>query len=132
MNSHLLVVAGMTVIGVLLLRLFRRDSPRPTSVEPWVIEAFREKKRKQWLLGIPTGLVFVFIYWNRAHPSGAELVLMPVAFVVIAWVCIFSYRNWRCPKCGAYLGKYAWQAGVCPKCGTALREPREAQGNDRS
>lgn len=109
---------------LLLLHFFRRASAPPTSVEPWIIEAFREKKRKQWLLAIPVGLLALFPYWLRAYPSAGGLLLLPVALLVLAGCLYFSYRNWRCPKCDAYLGKYAWQTGVCPKCGTALREPR--------
>lgn len=43
MGIHLLVPGWATVAGLLLLKLFRRDPLRPTSGEPWVIEAFRTK-----------------------------------------------------------------------------------------
>ncbi len=125
MFTHLLVIAAVTVVGLLLLRLFRRDRPQPTSVEPWVIEAFEKKKRQQWLLGIPIGLVLLLFSWQKVHPSGIGIFVSLFAVVIVAGVCLFTYRNWRCPKCGAYLGKYAWQAGVCPNCGTALRVPRK-------
>ena len=124
MDIRELGLIGATLTALLLLRRFRRDPPQATSVEPWVIEAFQKKKRQQWLLGIPVGVVWFFSFRERAHPSGSgETLLFWLALAITVWACVFTYRNWRCPKCGAYLGKYAWQRGVCPKCGTALCEP---------
>lgn len=74
MDIHVLVIIVVAIIIYLLIGRSRGDLPQPTSVEPWVIEAFRKKKCQQWLLGIPVGLVAFFLLWLRAHPSiGAGL-----------------------------------------------------------
>jgi hypothetical protein len=49
------------------------------------------------------------------HPVYLALLL---AFVLVA--VVFTLRNWRCPACGAMLGR-AWRVNFCHSCGVALR-----------
>lgn len=126
MGINLLVIFAVTAIVLLLVWAFRGKPPAPTSVDPSVIAAFRQIYRQQMLMA---GLTAPFLVWVFKSPSsGGALhgLLMLVAGILVAWVCLHTYRYWRCPKCGAYLGRnpmYNWQ---CPNCGTALREPRES------
>lgn len=115
------------VAGVILLGwMFRGTPPPPSSVDPSVIEAFRKIYRKQMLIGV---LMAPFLIWVFKSPSSGGALhgsSMVVAGILVVCACVYTYRHWRCPKCGAYLGRnptYNWQ---CPSCGTALREPPES------
>jgi hypothetical protein len=123
---ELLVPVAIAGIVLLLASVFRRKSPAPTSIEPAVIEAFRKTYRQQWLMAISTA---VFLVWVFKYPSSGGILhgwLLLVALAVMAWVCLLTYRHWRYPKCGAYLGRNPLYTGQCPNCGTALRAPRES------
>ncbi|MEO8810856.1 MAG: hypothetical protein ABI386_11480 [Rhodanobacter sp.] len=67
---------------------------------------------------------FIYLAWGHKS-TGAPLGSMAIGllFLITAVACLFTWKNWRCPKCGAYLGKHPLYYGVCPKCGTALQEP---------
>ena len=126
MGVRELVVMGAMVCALMLIRFLRRERARPTSVDSQTIEVFQRRKRRQFLLCVPVVLLWFFLYRERTHPSGmSEVACFSLAMAVLAGACLFTYYNWRCPKCAGYLGKYAWQSGLCPKCGTALREPRD-------
>lgn len=123
---NLLVLVALVAVVMLLGWAFHGKRLPPTSVDPAVIAAFRKIYRWQLLMSIPTA---IFLVWVLKSPSsGGTLhgLLLLLAGIVVVWVCVHTYRYWRCPKCGAYLGRnptYNWQ---CPKCGTALREPRDS------
>ena len=124
MGMNLLLLVAIVVIVFVLALALRGKSPAPNSTEPSVIEAFRKEYRQQWLVSIPTA---AFVLWVFERPSsGGALhgLLLVTAAAVVAGVGLFTYRNWRCPKCGAYLGRHPLYTGTCPNCGTALREPR--------
>lgn len=123
MNLIVVAIAGM----VLLLALaFRRKPPAPTTIEPSVIQAFRKTYRQQWLMAISTAVFLVWVFKYQSIGGAVHGWLLLLALAVVAWVCLFTYRHWRCPKCGAYLGRNPLYTGQCPNCGTALREPRES------
>ncbi|MEO6800941.1 MAG: hypothetical protein ABI178_13470 [Rhodanobacter sp.] len=119
-----LVLIALVAVVVLVAWAFRRQGSQPTSVDPAVIAAFRKIYLQQMLLAVLVApfMVWVFMSPNRGGSLHAALLL--VTGVLVVWVGVHTYRYWRCPKCGAYLGRnpmYNWQ---CPSCGTALREPR--------
>lgn len=121
MNS---LIVMLTVAAIVLVAAYLRgaDRPEPAERRQWVVDEFSRRKLRQWLLGIPLGVVFVALLWARRHPDyGLMTLLVPAAAVVGIGSAVFSYYNWRCPACGGYLGKYAWMRGCCPKCHTALR-----------
>ena len=123
---NLMLIVALTGIVLLLALAFRRrpPPPQPASIDPAVIQAFRTMYRQQWLIAGPTA---VFLLWVLKVPSsGGALhgLLLLVAVALVAWLCVYTYRHWRCPKCGAYLGRNPLYTGQCPNCGTALREPR--------
>ena len=124
MNQMLIV--ALTGIVLLLALAFRRKLPPPASIDPAVIQAFRKMYRRQWLVAIPTA---VFLVWVLKYPSsGGALhgLLLLVAVALVALVCVYTYRHWRCPNCGAYLGRNPLYMCQCPNCGAALREPRRS------
>ena len=119
-----ITVIALTAIVLLLALAFRRKPPAPTSIDPAVIEAFRKMYRQQCLMAIPTAAFLVWVLKDPASGGALHELLLPVAVVLVVWVCVHTYRHWRCPKCGAYLGRNPLYTGQCPNCGTALREPR--------
>lgn len=122
MTGVWLVFAAMLVVLLWFLRS-RAVLRRPTSIEPWVIKAFRKKKRQQWLMSVPLALFLIFLRSNYAHSPGGAGMENVLLLVLLAVAGLFTYHNWRCPKCDTYAGKYPMYSRVCPKCGTALREP---------
>lgn len=120
---NMLVVFLVTLVVVLVAAHLRRgDVPEPAERRQWVVDEFARRKLRQWLLVIPIGAVLAVLQWAKRHPDeGLMTLVVPAAVVVALGSAWFSYRNWRCPACGAYLGKYAWMQGRCPKCHTALR-----------
>ena len=123
---NLLAFAALVAVLTWLGWAFHGKPPPPTSVDPAVIAAFRKIYRQQMLMAIPTALFLVWVFESPASGGALHGPLLLVAGIVVVWVCLHTYRYWRCPKCGAYLGRnpmYNWQ---CPNCGTALREPRKS------
>ncbi|MEO9090795.1 MAG: hypothetical protein ABI247_10750 [Rhodanobacter sp.] len=121
-----LVIIAIVAVVVLLAWALRGNPPPPTSVEPAVIAAFRQIYRQQMLMAVLVAPFLVWVFHSPSSAGGLHGPLLMVAGIVVIWVCVHTYRYWRCPKCGAYLGRnptYHWQ---CPSCGTALREPRES------
>ena len=119
----ILVLAG---IVLLLAPAFRGKPPPPTSIDPSVIEAFRKIYRLQMLLTVPTVVALFWVFKPPSSGGALHGLLLLATGILVAWVCLHTYRNWRCPKCGAYLGRnpmYDWQ---CRNCRTALRAPRES------
>ena len=122
---HLVLVA-IVAVALLLGWAFRGTPPAPTSVDPAVIRTFRKIYRQQMLMGVLLAPLLVWVFKSPSSGGALHLPLLLVTGIAVAWVCLHTYRYWRCPKCGAYLGRnpmYNWQ---CPSCGTALREPRES------
>lgn len=119
---NLIVILVAVAIVLVVARMRSGNRPEPAERRQWVVDEFSRRKLRQMLLAIPVGVVVIPLLWARRHP-GHELMtlLAPAAIVVAIGSVIFSYHNWRCPACGAYLGKYAWMQGRCPQCHTALR-----------
>jgi hypothetical protein len=57
---------------------------------------------------------------------GIYWIFLLVMAILGVLVLILYFRNWRCPKCGAYLGG-ASNPKRCPGCGVQLRCQREAK-----
>lgn len=103
----------------------RGKSPAPASVDPAVMAAFQQIYRRQMLIAVVLAPFLVWVFHSPASGGALHGWLLVVGGISVIWVCVHTYRCWRCPKCGAYLGRnptYNWQ---CPSCGTALRQPRD-------
>ena len=121
-NLTLILIIALTV---LVLHGFTRGRmSEPTSVDPSVIAAFRKLYRQQLLMAVTAAPFFVWVMNDPSSGGSAHGLLLVLAWVGLAAICVFTYRHWRCPKCGAYLGRNPMYYGTCPGCGTALREPR--------
>ncbi len=122
-NEFVFMVA---ILAVLVSYMWRQRQPRAraTSRLPWVIDAFRVKLRRQGIMAVLLTPVVLFLLISAHDPGsgqGKQMVVV-VALVIVALAgLVYSLAYWRCPACGAYLGKYAWMKGVCPKCGTAFK-----------
>lgn len=84
---------------------------------------FAERRRRQIILIVPLVLVVVAI---RFAKHGNFLGLPESAAVAgfllfIAGALAFSFYNWRCPACDAYLGKEI-SPNFCVKCGAELSD----------
>jgi hypothetical protein len=70
----------------------------------WIFAlALSENRSTGTLLGMPAGVV------------------ASITLVVVAAALVFSFRNWRCPACNAYLGR-TMNPRHCQNCGAALRD----------
>jgi hypothetical protein len=75
---------------------------------------FAKRRKRQFLVLIPVLAVFVLFVTvdetTGATPIGPAAIVLPLAFVIILGILVFSFTNWRCPACSKYLGK-----GISPK-----------------
>lgn len=119
---NLAIVMLVAVLALAWWHFRRRDPIEPKERQQWVIDAFARRTTRQWLLMIPVGLVFVGLMWSKRHPDPRLVTWLSFAgMAVTVGGVAFSLYNWRCPACGAYLGKYGASSGRCPRCHTALR-----------
>ncbi len=81
--------------------------------------SFAEKRLRQAVIGgvaVVALLGLVLLRRNGIVPTTPLGVMWVLGVVGIFFL---SWRNWRCPACDRYLGKYV--RSVCPRCGVALR-----------
>jgi hypothetical protein len=89
---------------------------------------FALRRKRQLMVAIPFVLVIVgFAVFARFAEGGGDRlggvslgVFFAFFFTLIAGVLMFSFRNWRCPACGRYLGR-GMSPRFCSKCGVALQ-----------
>ena len=86
---------------------------------------FAARRRRQLIAVVPVLLAAVTI--GAADEATGTTIgglplsyALPVAIVAILGLLLFSFTNWRCPACNAYLGK-AISPAFCSHCGTPLR-----------
>ncbi len=87
-------------------------------------QEFAVKRRRQLMLSAPLVIVVV-LFMLADNRRGAPLLVLPPAVMwaglgLILFGLVFSFKNWRCPACGKYLGR-SFGPRHCPKCGVALR-----------
>jgi len=59
-----------------------------------------------------------------ANLTGWVVLFLP-AIAAAVWFVVWTLRNWRCPRCGAFLnvsGLEAEKIEFCPRCGGRLDE----------
>jgi hypothetical protein len=85
---------------------------------------FAKRRKRQFLVLIPVLAVFVLFVTvdetTGATPIGPAAIVLPLAFVIILGILVFSFTNWRCPACSKYLGK-GISPKFCSKCGVPLQ-----------
>lgn len=86
-----------------------------------VMMEFKRRKKKQIFAVILLLPVMFIDVWdtNTGQDSGELGCILRV--LLILGIIIFSFKNWRCPSCNAYLGK-RMSMKHCPNCGEKLAE----------
>jgi predicted membrane protein len=90
-----------------------------------IIQNFKRKKKIQTLIIIFVFAVAFFAFWysnNRerfANETTRAIIVYSICAASIGGLILY-YLNWRCPACGAYLGR-APGMKKCRKCGVVLR-----------
>jgi|RhiMetdeSRZDD1v2_1073273.scaffolds.fasta_scaffold07524_11 hypothetical protein len=83
------------------------------------LEATRRRQRAFVVVGLATilllGLAVIFKQIGKGGGLWAILWVLWVAFVFG-----YTYRTWRCPACGSFLGRRT-TVKFCPQCGVALQ-----------
>ncbi len=89
---------------------------------------FRRRRKRQIILLIPLFLLLLGATFLRPEKTASlEPDAEGVAFVVVAicfigfvvFALFFSFRNWRCPACNAYLGRSLFVSS-CSRCGASF------------
>ncbi len=82
---------------------------------------YRQTWRYQMALSVPlAGALFLLVFSERYIAAfGFQQVAISIVFLG-AVAAGFSWLNWRCPGCRAYLGK-GLNPAQCPACGVALK-----------
>lgn len=138
--SLLLVILGLVMLtNVAALR--RRGDPQPHSqLTPDQMEKikndFRSKQRFQLMMWIPL-LSFPVIMalllkneevnrWLARSITDPRPIILTTLLIIIG-ILIVSFRTWRCPLCGNFLGTAGNPLGIiapsgsrCPHCGVNL------------
>lgn len=71
-------------------------------------------------------VIIAFALLARFETGGGKIggvspvFFFPIFLAVVIGVLAFSFRNWRCPACGRYLGR-EMSPRFCSKCGVALQ-----------
>jgi hypothetical protein len=91
--------------------------------------SLRARKLLQLALLPPTVIAFVVIVvaWKFPDLVPAEIpesVIYIVGFGVVALYFLVTLMAWRCPECGAYLGRELHPA-CCPRCGVSFTDGGE-------
>jgi len=89
---------------------------------------FALRRKRQLMVAIPFILVIVgmAVFARIGEADGEKLagvslgVFFAIFFTLVAGALTFSFRNWRCPACGRYLGREI-SPRFCSKCGVALQ-----------
>jgi hypothetical protein len=92
---------------------------------PGVADEFRRRRTKQLAVTAVVVPAIIGLLWLKEHPGFgiADLPEQATAILLLAvvfGVLIFSFGNWRCPKCNGYLGK-AISPKFCARCGVQLQ-----------
>ncbi len=90
-----------------------------------IIQSFKKKKKMQTIIIIVVFAVAFFAFWysNNRERFESETVRSIIIYSICAASIgglILYYLNWRCPACGAYLGRVPGM-NKCRKCGVRLR-----------
>ncbi len=88
-------------------------------------DRFRARRTRQLVLTVPViALVVGASFLRRGHASSIAgipaSVFVPMFFVAVVGMLVFSFFNWRCPACNAYLGR-GLAPRFCAKCGVELQ-----------
>jgi hypothetical protein len=88
--------------------------------------AYALRRKRQLAVSAPLVVLVLALVFTKDHVGGTLLatfssVAVPLFLIVVVGALIFSFRNWRCPACGKYLGR-SFNPKHCQSCGVALRD----------
>ena len=102
----------------------RKDEDQMRSIE--ITRQFRAKKRRHYILFLLMIILFTlgtFSTFSQGRSGEAGVFVQVISWLIpLAGIAIFVYAlyfDWRCPKCGGWLGKSILPK-YCPNCGVAL------------
>ena len=105
-------------------KLMMKDEDHIQSIE--ITRQFKAKKRRQYiwfLLMIILIILGKFPTFDHGRSGEAGVLIQVISWLIpLAGIGIFVYAlyfDWRCPKCGGWLGKSILPK-YCPHCGVAL------------
>ncbi|HET9326685.1 MAG TPA: hypothetical protein VFQ05_07935 [Candidatus Eisenbacteria bacterium] len=87
---------------------------------------FAVRRKRQLMVAISFVLVIIAFALLARFETDGEMggvslgFFFPIFFAVVIGALAFSFRNWRCPACGRYLGREL-SPRFCSKCGVALQ-----------
>ncbi len=92
---------------------------------PQMVQEFKERRTRQWIASGLAVLVIFTMMWLEQHPGTVDartlhMMAGPSMIIVLVGLVAFSFFNWRCPACQAYLGK-GWNPKFCVRCGEPLQ-----------
>ncbi len=88
-----------------------------------VRKEYQKRRKKQWivlLLSIPVILLFLLQIVDKHTVFIGTVPLAIITMVFLGCVAAFTFVNWRCPNCNAFLGKNI-SAEKCEECGVRLQ-----------
>lgn len=91
---------------------------------PDFVAQFRKRRKRQLLVSLPAILAILGAgaLGGGSGSIGVPQVLAATALVVVILsMFVFSFLNWRCPSCDAYLGR-SMNPRHCSACGARLRD----------
>ena len=92
--------------------------------EERIIETFRKLRKRQLIVTIPLmAIAIIAILQAKGGMTITSIsndVMMPVFWVAIAVMAVFSIINWKCPACNRYLGR-DFNPRHCQYCGVKLK-----------
>ncbi|SKC66291.1 hypothetical protein [Maledivibacter halophilus] len=92
--------------------------------EKMILEEFRKREIRQYitiflmLLVYPAIILISAIYESHLNKI-PKIILYGIILALLAPV-VYIYYNWRCPRCGSFLGK-RFLPKFCNICGAKLR-----------
>ncbi len=88
--------------------------------DPRIVSEFKERRTRQLLASIAALFVIFGILWVKRQGGLQGEAYGAVFFAFIILLVAFSFFNWRCPGCKAYLGR-GLSKKFCPSCGVPLQ-----------
>lgn len=85
---------------------------------------FSERRKRQLILAVILLPLVIGVQLMRHGEGGGTLEAIGLTeaaagkafFGLVVGALLFSFKNWRCPACDAYLGRSVGHK-FCPKCG---------------
>ena len=93
--------------------------------KPKISRAYKKMLWRDVYIGIATVIPAIYVayglfHWQMIFWNNVLLGLFFAAVLLIMIMVIAELLNWKCPKCGTYMGMVLYPK-FCPRCGERLR-----------